>query len=99
MFYNRELNHFLTNVRGDGRIGPSHISIFIAILQYASENEKQNPIRAFSRDLMPLAKISTTATFNKNIHELDHYGYIRYIPSYNHFIGSLIYFDLEFTNM
>ena len=91
MLYGKELNNFLNGARNDGRIGPSHISLFIAILQYAEERQGQNPVRVFSRELMPLAKISGSATFNKNIWELHSYGYIRYIPSYNHFLASLIF--------
>ena len=89
--YSKELNQFLSAVRSDGRIGPSHISLFISILQYAEDNQGHNPVYVFSKELMPLAKISGTATLNKNIRELHQYGYIRYIPSYNHFLRSLIF--------
>ena len=90
MLYERELHCFLQEVRSDGRIGPSHISLFVAILQYAEERGMHNSICVFSKDLMPSAKISTMGTYNKNMWELHEYGYIRYIPSYNHFLGSLI---------
>ena len=90
MLYCKELNQFLSNARNDGRIGPSHISLFIAILQYAEEHSEDNSILVFSRELMPLAKISGFATINKNIRELHLYGYITYIPSYNHLKGSQI---------
>ncbi len=92
MLYSEELNRFMNEVREDGRIGPSHISLFMAILQCA-DRQGENPVCVFSRDLMPLAKISGSATFNKNIWELHNYGYIRYIPSYNHFLGSMIYIN------
>ena len=92
MLYSEEINRFMNEVREDGRIGPSHISLFIAILQYANL-QGENPICVFSRDLMPLAKISATATFNKNIWELHNYGYIRYEPSYNRYFGSLIFIN------
>ena len=91
MLYSKELNHFLSEACNDGRIGPSHISLFIAVLHYAEERKELNPICVFSKELMPLAKISGSATFNKIIWELHQYGYIRYIPSYNHFLGSLIF--------
>lgn len=89
---NENLYQFLKSIREDGRIGPTHISLFVAILQYAEERQLQNPICVFSKEIMPMAKISGIGTFNKNIWELHEYGYIRYIPSYNHFLGSLIYF-------
>ena len=92
MLFSEELNRFMNEVREDGRISPSHISLFIAILQYANL-QGENPVCVFSRDLMPLAKISGSATFNKNIWDLHKYGYIKYIPSYNHFLGSMIYIN------
>lgn len=93
MLYGKELIHFMQQIKADGRIGPSHISLFVAILQYAEENGAQSPVCVFSKELMPLAKISTTATFNKNLWDLHRYGYIRYIPSYNHFLGSLVFIN------
>ena len=93
MLYGKELSQFLSDARNDGRIGASHITLFIAILQYAEERQGENPVCVFSKELMPLAKISGSATFNKNIWDLHHYGYIRYIPSYNHFLGSLIFIN------
>lgn len=94
MLYYDALSRFLNEVGDDGRIGPSHISLYIAILQYA-ERYGENPVCAFSRDLMPLAKISGSATFNKNIWELHKYGYIKYVPSYNHFLGSKIFINIK----
>lgn len=99
MLFSKELNHFLREARNDVRIGPSHISLFMAILLYAEETGSANPICVFSKDLMPLAKISATATLNKNIWELHYYGYVRYIPSYNHFLGSLIFINGTSTNL
>lgn len=90
MLYSKELDHFLREAREDGRIGPSHITLFLAILKYVEENGENDSVIAFSKELMPLAKISGIATFNKNIRELHSYGYITYIPSYNHFLGSRI---------
>ncbi len=88
---NESLSQFLKGIREDGRIGPTHISLFVAILQFAEERQMHNPICVFSKELMELAKISGAGTFYKNIWQLHEYGYIRYIPSYNHFLGSLIY--------
>jgi hypothetical protein len=85
------LNNFFVAIQNDPRINPIHISLFMAILHYWNGNQCKNPISVFSRDLMQLAKISGTATYHRSIRELDEYGYIKYVPSYNHFLGSLIY--------
>jgi hypothetical protein len=91
MNFDHELSVFLEGIRDDPRICPSHISLFLAILQYSREHERQNPICIFSRDLMPLAKISAAGTYHRCVRELQEYGYIKYAPSYNHFLGSLVY--------
>lgn len=84
------LQGFLDRGGEDGRIGPAHISLYIAILQYWNQHERPYPLCVFGRELTALAKISM-GTYHRTIHELHEYGYIRYIPSYNHFLGSLIY--------
>jgi hypothetical protein len=86
-----ELTGFMEGIREDPRICPSHISLFIAILQYWQEHECPHPICVFGKELMQLAKISASGTYHRNIRDLHEYGYIKYIPSYNHFLGSLIY--------
>lgn len=86
-----ELKVFFQAIREDSRISPTHISLFMAIIQMWTKSNYQNPIRVFSRDLMELAKISGAATFFKRIRELNDFGYIKYQPSYNHFCKSLVY--------
>jgi len=86
-----ELTEFFLSIREDPRIGPVHISLFMAIVQHWNNNNCKNPICVFGKELMELAKISGVATYHRSIRELNEYGYIKYEPSYNHFSGSLIY--------
>ncbi|MGI8949957.1 MAG: hypothetical protein ACR2FN_00080 [Chitinophagaceae bacterium] len=86
-----ELIGFFSAIKEDSRIGPVHISLFMAIMQHWTYNDCKNPVYIFSKDLMRLAKISGVATYHKCIRELDEYGYIKYKPTYNHFSKSLIY--------
>lgn len=44
-----------------------------------------------SKELMRQAKISGMATYHKCMRDLNELGYIRYIPSYNPILGSLVY--------
>ena len=44
-----------------------------------------------ARNLMKQAKISAMGTYHKCMRDLKEAGYIRYIPSYNPVLGSLIY--------
>jgi hypothetical protein len=82
---------FMNMVREDPRIGPSHISLFLAILITHRSQGYEMPVAVYSRDLMKQAKISATGTYHKCLRDLKDCGYIKYIPSYNPVLGSLIY--------
>src|SRR4051812_37226667 len=80
-----ELLNFFKAIREDPRIGPAHISLFMAIIQQWNSNNCRNPVAVFSYELMCLAKISGIATYHRSIRELNDFGYIKYQPSFNHF--------------
>lgn len=82
---------FMETVREDPRIGPSHISLFMAILYCAKTQGCPMPVSIHSKELMRQAKISGMATYHKCMRDLNELGYIRYIPSYNPVLGSLVY--------
>ncbi|MGN6212073.1 hypothetical protein [Parafilimonas sp.] len=82
---------FMEMIREDPRIGPSHISLYMAILYAYRQQDSRIPISVFSRDLMKQAKISGGATYHKCLQDLTQCGYIRYVPSYNPMLGSLVY--------
>ncbi|MES2329253.1 MAG: hypothetical protein V4539_06585 [Bacteroidota bacterium] len=77
----------MKNNRHDPRIGPSHISLFGALI-YMSEKQNRSTITAFSRDLMPLAKIASVTTYLKCLGDLKEGGYIKYHPSNDPVLGS-----------
>lgn len=85
---------FMDLAKEDPRIGPSHISLYLAIIQCCKAQDFQLPIAVFSRDLMKGAKISATGTYHKCMRDLKDLGYIQYIPSYNPVLGSLVSLNL-----
>jgi hypothetical protein len=85
------VNRFLNQIKDDPRIGPTHISLFMAIVHSASEQKFDEPISVFSKNLMRSAKISGIATYHKCMQDLQAIGFINYVPSYNPLLGSLIY--------
>jgi hypothetical protein len=89
--FGEAVTEFLKNIEDDPRIGPGHISLFLAILQVYKCQEMNIPVSAFSKDLMRMAKISAAGTFRKCIWDLHEFGFINYIPSYNPLLGGLIY--------
>jgi hypothetical protein len=82
---------FMDGVGEDHRIGPTHISLFLAILYFYREQGCSMPIYVYRKELMKQAKISAVATYHKGMRDLVEYGYIGYVPSYNPVLGSLVY--------
>lgn len=91
------LGDFFEAIRNDARISITHIGIYAALLQYRLLHGFENPIRAFSHEIMRIAKVSSAMTYHRCIRELSEYGYIRYEPSYNKNKGSRIYFADRIT--
>jgi hypothetical protein len=88
-----ELVRFIDTVKSDGRIGPTHISLYMALLVQWDKNNHQNPVGVTSSKIMPLAKIYSRHTYNKRMRELKQYGYIGYFPSQDPFMESLVYLN------
>ncbi len=85
---------FLTLIESDPRISSVHISLFVALWKKWVDSGSDAPLSFFRADLVGLCKIASYNTFHKSIRELHAYGYIRYTPSYNHFLGSLVSFNI-----
>jgi hypothetical protein len=85
------LSEFFVAIENDPRISTTHIAIYAALLQYWKEHNYNNPVYAYSHEIMQLAKILTRATYNKVIKDLGDYGYIKYEPSYKRNQGSKVY--------
>lgn len=85
------LSGFYLAIADDARIGSSHISIYMALLQQWNINGGNNPVTIQRATIMKTAKINARQTYNKCINELKEYGYIVYEPSSNQFDASLVY--------
>jgi len=88
----KPLSDFFYAVSDDPRISITHIGIYAALLQYWQEHNFENPVYAFSHEIMRIAKISAGTTYHKCIRDLSEYGYIGYVPSFNRNRGSTFYF-------
>ena len=86
------LYHFLTMVEADPRISASHISLYVSLWKKWKDSGQDGPLSFFRQDIINLCKISGGNTYHKALRQLHEYGYVKYIPSYNHFLGSMIYF-------
>ncbi|RZM21674.1 MAG: hypothetical protein EOO88_32075 [Pedobacter sp.] len=80
---------FLKNARKDGRILPSHLALFMAILHFY-QGSKDKWFRITRRKLMDYSKLRSRSTYHKCLNDLVSGGYIRYEPSYDPILASRI---------
>ncbi len=85
------LTGFYAAIAADTRIGASHISIYMALLQQWNLNGGKNPVQIERTTIMKAAKINARHTYNKCINNLQEFGYITYLPSSNQFTNSSVY--------
>jgi len=78
----------------DQRLLASHISLYTAMFVCWQQNGYASPFAVTRKCLMAFSKIASVATYHKCIKELDEFGYIRYQPSFNPKLGSLIYWPV-----
>jgi hypothetical protein len=88
----KPLSDFFKAIEKDYRISITHIGIYAALLQFRVDSGFVNPIQVRSYEIMGIAMISSPKTFHKCIHELNEYGYIKYVPTRNRSQKSKIYF-------
>lgn len=86
------LNDFLTKAAADPRLSIAHIGLFTVLFNLWSRHNMDGPLKAYSSDIMPLAKVSV-ATYHRLIKQLNEYGYLRYCPSFYKRHKSLIDFE------
>ncbi len=90
MNYILHLTGFYDKIQQDERLNPTHISLYLALFQFWNINHFQNPISISRNEMMRLSKISALGTYHKCIKELQQFGYIEYIPSFNPYKGSMV---------
>lgn len=91
MNYIKHLAGFFDRVASDERLNPTHVSMYVSLFQFWNASRFQNPISISRNELMKVSKISAKATYHKCMRELNDFGYLKYMPSYNPFKGSLVH--------
>lgn len=84
------LTIFYTAIAQDARIGTTHISLYMALLQQWNLNGGKNPIFVERNNIMKAAKISSRQTYNQCMVNLHEFGYIVYKPARNGAVRSEI---------
>jgi replication initiation and membrane attachment protein DnaB len=85
------LSGFYQAIADDARIGSTHISIYMALLQQWNLAGGKNPFSIERALIMKAAKINARYTYNKCMNNLQEFGYITYLPSSNQFTNSTVY--------
>lgn len=90
MNYIKHLTGFFNHIAFEKSLNPTHISLYLIIFQYWNVNRFKNPITVSRCEMMKGSKISSNATYQKCIKELQRLGYLEYTPSFNPYSGTLI---------
>lgn len=73
---------FFSAIEKDQRLGISHIGLYATLIWLWEKQGFKGPVNTFGKEVMQLARIASTATYQKLLRQLEQYGYIRYLPSY-----------------
>jgi replication initiation and membrane attachment protein DnaB len=87
----KELTNFYSAIRDDPRIGATHISLYMALFQFYNLNQFRNPVEITRGSVMAVAKINGLATYHKCIKDLNDFGYVKYLPSYNPAVSTKVH--------
>ncbi len=85
------LTGFYDAIEVDPRIGTTHISLYMALLQQWNINGGNNPIKIDRNSIMQSAKINARHTYNKCMNELQEFGYITYQPATSQYSTSRVF--------
>lgn len=88
--YIKHLNAVFLQFSKDGRLNPTHISLYIGLFQLWNNNYFKEEFYINREDVMAYSKIGSKSTYHRCIKELSHWKYILYTPSHNPFKGSRI---------
>lgn len=85
------LNQTYAFFLADQRVNVCHISVYSVFLYLWTKNGFNNPIHITRKQIMKLAHIRSIVTYHKCVFQLAEFGYIRYLPNYNSYLGSEVY--------
>lgn len=86
------IQKFLAAAQKDKRILPLHISLFMAICWGGTPDNVTGTLTIYRRDIKPLARIGSSATYHKYLKDLVAFGYLHYHASNDYYSGSMVSF-------
>ncbi|MBO0356193.1 MULTISPECIES: hypothetical protein [Flagellimonas] len=88
--YIKHLNAVFLQFSKDGRLNPTHISLYVALFQLWNNYHFPDNFHINREEVMQFSKIGSKTTYHRCIKELHHWKYLVYEPSHNPFHGSKI---------
>jgi len=88
-----DFEYFLNQLESDDRLTPYHHSILMALwIQYKS-NHFIIPFPITRKKTLLFSRVNSIATYHKCMKDLEYFGFIVYLPSYNPKLGSQIFWS------
>jgi hypothetical protein len=86
---------FLDQACEDHRVGPMHISLYLAIWYACRRQDFNMPVTIYGKELRRLSKIGGSGTYHRYLKDLWEFGFIFYESSCNPAAGSRIGLNFE----
>lgn len=74
----------------DDRLRPQHVCLYLAILWMGKDAVTSGTVTISRKELMQISRLTSKATYHHCIRDLERFGYIRYMPTYNSYLGSKV---------
>lgn len=87
----RSISKYLSKILKDNRVKVWHVGTYLALVLIWDRNRKSNPFQITRKLIMQLARTRSSATYHKNLKELESLGYIHYQPSFHPKQGSKVW--------
>ncbi|MES2331143.1 MAG: hypothetical protein V4539_16180 [Bacteroidota bacterium] len=73
---------FFDTIADDPRITTAHVSVYLAMMSERDIRGDPQTLAIERTRIMQLAKINARSTYDKVIHDLAQFGYIKYYPDF-----------------
>lgn len=83
-----QLEGFYRKAERDRRLRRPHLNLYMALLV---QSQGGGALRVNRREVMAWARIRSRTTYHRCLRELDRWGYLYYLPSYDPSSQSLVY--------
>lgn len=88
MQYSRHMAIFFEKVTTEKTFLPSHLCLYVVLVQCWAENGFKNPVSVSGSELMRMSGIKSKVTYYSSIKALEKKGYVKYKPSFHPIKGS-----------